>query len=504
LPADGAAQGAQPACKGTASRGHSPPANAQKEQTSGDNIDRGKGRVNAPSHPYTDHGGRIVWHRQTATKRDGIVIEKIPLANFRARIVADITRDDGVETMRCYEIAATLGERSFRFEVLAARFNSMAWVHEHLGANAIVATGQGMQACLLNAVLELSAGNISERQVFAHTGWREIDGRMYFLHAGGALGTNGNRDDVDVMLPEQLKCVELNQPDDAKSLVQAVRAQLLLQTLAPMRIMAPLLAAAYRAPLGESDITAAPWGRTGHFKTEAAILVQQHFGAGMDARHLPLSWVHDTANTIEHVLSVGKDIVTVVDEYVHGETPAGRATMQTKVERVIRAQGNASGRGRMRADTTLRPPRPPRGQLVSTGEEVPAGQSLRARILTAEVRQNDINVERLTRSQEDAAAGKYATAMAGFIIWLANDLEGARRAFQTMRQELRSSVNPSTDARGRYRAARRRVASLAPVLHRYRCDQRGRGGAHGGAGVGRSNRGRNGAGGTAAGERASR
>ena len=48
-----------------------------------------------------------------------------------------------------------------------------------------------------------------------------------------------------------------------------------------------------------------------------------------------------------------------------------------EADRLVRAQGNRSGRQRMRQDSTLRPAKPPRGLLLSTGEDVPRGHSLR-------------------------------------------------------------------------------------------------------------------------------
>jgi hypothetical protein len=73
----------------------------------------------------------------------------------------------------------------------------------------------------------------------------------------------------------------------------------------------------------------------------------------------------------------------------------------------------------MRPDGSLRPPRPPRGLVLSTGEDVPRGQSLRSRLLIVEVSPGDVNVERLTACQRDAAAGLFAQALAGFVRWLA-------------------------------------------------------------------------------------
>lgn len=109
-----------------------------------------------------------------------------------------------------------------------------------------------------------------------------------------------------------------------------------------------------------------PWGKTGHGETAFAAIAQQRYGPKMDADHLPLAW-ESTANTIEAVLSAAKDVPVVVDEYVPGESTHASAKLQEKAERVIRSVGHASGRGRMRADTALRPARPPRCQLISTG-----------------------------------------------------------------------------------------------------------------------------------------
>ena len=432
----GSPQGAKPACRSIASRGHRPPENAARAGAGSPHVALPNGRVNCP---YDDDGGQIVWHRKTKGKDGAEGTEEIELANFKARIISDITRDDGVETVRHYEIAATLGNRPFRFEVPATHFGSMRWVHEHMGAGAVVAPGQGMQARLQHAILVLSAGTFEERHVYAHTGWREVDGYMYFLHAGGALGANGHRTDIDVDLPEQLARFELVEPEDDADLRRAVRKSLLLELLAPTRVMAPVLGAIYRAPLGGSDITVALNAPTGRGKTEMAAIAQQHFGTGMDARRLPLAW-ESTANVLEMVLSAGKDVLVTIDEYVPGESYGARSFLQAKAERVIRAQGNATGRGRMRADTSLRRVRPPRGQLLSTGEEVPTGQSLRARMMIVEVRAGEIDWGRMSVAQVLAADGTYATAMGGFIIWLASRLDEARRRFQEKRLEIRQEV----------------------------------------------------------------
>ena len=86
---------------------------------------------------------------------------------------------------------------------------------------------------------------------------------------------------------------------------------------------------------------------------------------------------------------------------------------------MLRAQGNRSGRGRMRPDATLKPIKPTRGLILSTGEDIPPGQSLRARLLTVELDPETLDWEKLTATQTDAANGLYAQAMAGYLRWLA-------------------------------------------------------------------------------------
>jgi hypothetical protein len=431
----GGLEGAEPAYKSAAPGGQSPPESAEgKEQPNAENLSPGGPCVNghADPFPYSDTEAGIIWHKS----RD----QHIRITNFKARIIGDVSRDDGVEATRHYEIAATLGERPYRFEIGANQFRNVAgWVAEKLGAGAIVEPGPAMEARVRHAIQTLSGEGITEKHIYAHTGWREIDGQMRFLHSGGALGKGGHCVDIEVDLPGQLSRYELIEPEDKESLQKAVRRSLLLMTLAPPRVMAAALGAVYRAPIGSSDITVGLYGGTGHGKTEMAALLQQHYGPGMDARNLPLAW-ESTANVIEDVLSAGKDVLVVVDEYVPGENSVDRARLQAKADRVIRAQGNATGRGRMRPDGTLRRVKPPRGQLLSTGEEVPAGQSLRARMMTVEVRQGEINWASMSKAQAAAAAGEYSTAAAGFVMWLANDLEAVRKFFQARRLQFRDKA----------------------------------------------------------------
>jgi hypothetical protein len=165
-----------------------------------------------------------------------------------------------------------------------------------------------------------------------------------------------------------------------------VACSLGLRAVAPDHATVPLLGAIYRAVIGGSDMSVHISGFTGAQKTELAALAQQHFGPTMNARALPASW-EATANKQEMMASAAKDVVFVIDDYVlsNGGMSVDRACLNAKADRVLRAQGNNSARGRLRPDATMRSERPPRGLIVYTGVDVPGGNSLRARIIIIEL-----------------------------------------------------------------------------------------------------------------------
>jgi hypothetical protein len=235
---------------------------------------------------------------------------------------------------------------------------------------------------------------------------------------------------------------------EADELAAAIRASLaLLDDLAPDRLVFPLLGAVYRAALGEApgsiDLSVHLAGPHGAGKSELAALAQQHFGAGMDARHLPASW-SSTANALEGLAFAAKDALLVVDDYAPRGALGDRQRLERDADRLFRAQGNRAGRQRMRADGSLRPDRPPRGLILSTGEDVPSGQSLRGRLLVLEVSPGDVPLARLTPHQRAAAAGLYAQALAGFVRWLAPQYDELCGRLPGERAELRDRAMTGT------------------------------------------------------------
>jgi hypothetical protein len=366
------------------------------------------------------------------------------LTNYQAAITANIRLDDGVETRCECEINAELMGRRFQFAIAASEFASMDWSIGRMGATAITFPNQRDYARTAIQSLSMSA---EERYIFAHTGWRNLDSRWTFLHAGGAICETGAATGVHVRLLGQMSRYELRVSRSPETLASAVRGSLRLIDLAPPAVSFPLLAATYRAVLGEADFALHLAGETGAFKSELAALHQQHFGAAMNRLHLPGAW-SSTGNALESLAFLAKDALLVIDDFAPQGNSGDVARYHAAADRVFRAAGNQAGRSRLDSSARLREPKPPRALILATGEDIPRGQSVRARLLILELSRDSINAARLSECQKDAHEGAYAEAMGGFVQWLAGRYTEAREGFDQKVSEYRTtSLRNSVHAR---------------------------------------------------------
>lgn len=405
----------------------------------------------SPEHAYREIDGQMIYLRPTP---EGPV--PVVLANFTARIIAQAQVDDGAERSAVFTVSASLRGRSVTFDVTAARFESLTWISEQLGAEAIVSPGQ-MTASRVRAAIKHLSLPIATRYAYGHTGWVEHDGHHVYLHSRGGIGQDGIVPEVECDLDGTLERYTLPAPPvDESELAEAVRATLALLELAPPRVVVPLLCSIVRAPLGSTSTALHVVGRSGLFKSEVVALAQQHFGPEMNAQHLPGSW-ESTDNALEEMAFRAKDALLVIDDFCPRGAQADHARLHARAARIFRATGNRSARQRMRVDGTLRPSRPPRCLVVSTGEDMPGGASIRARLLAVEVRQGDIDPHVLTELQEAGTEGRFAAGMSAYINWLAARLGAIRQAQPGMLASLRTAAYRS-DA---HRRTKSTIADLA-------------------------------------------
>lgn len=341
------------------------------------------------------------------------------LTNFTAVITADVVKDDGERTSGALKIEGKLKGKPFAVVVSRSEFETMSWPIEQLGAEAIVYPNFKDHA--RTAIQELSP-NKSVQHIYQHTGWTRVEGKPYFLHAGGAIGAEGLITSLAVELPRQLSRYRLPRPPRGAELVRSIRASLKILDVCPERLTLPLFSAIWRPVLGEVDVALYLSGQSGNGKSELAALAQQHYGPEMSRRHLPANW-ESSANALQGITYYAKNSLVTVDDFVPKGSAGDIARQHKEADRLIRAAGNLQGRETLTATRQLRGSYYPRSLILSTGEDIPKGASCRARMVVCETEPSDMNWSLLTECQAEAAAGLYAQTMAAFIEWVAPRLD---------------------------------------------------------------------------------
>lgn len=394
----------------------------------------------ASTGPYDEQRGRIVYKRE---RPDGF-LDVVPLCNWTGRIVEERVVDDGATAEMNFIIKGTLdnGRPLPPAEVPAAQFQGMSWTTKFWGSDAVIYSGRDGRDRIRDAIQRFSMEGKARRTIFKHSGWRKVGGEWVFLHGEGAVGASGTRDDVEVHLEAGLAAAVL--PDIPDDLPDAVRATLAAWTFGPDRITLPVLAAVFRAPLCEvarAVFSLFLVGSTGVFKTEIATLAQR-FSGPFTAHSLPGNF-SSTANALEKLTFLGKDNLLVLDEYTpKGSSSRQVAEMHDKGERIFRAVGNVAPRGRLTDTTAMRSGFTPRGLVVATGEDLPLGQSLLARLVVLEVNAGDVSPRKLSFAQ-DAASG-FPGVMAGYLRWLAPRIDDLKKTARKHLDALRDRATEGT------------------------------------------------------------
>ena len=355
------------------------------------------------------------------------------LANFTAQIVRDLVVDEDRDH-RQFEIHAKLAGHAQRILISANAFQRMHWVLDRLGPGAIVYPGQQQH---LRAAIQALSGSIVQERIFSHLGWRKLGGEWIYLHAGGAIDARGARSDLQVLIPAALCHYHPVVPVDANDRLAAIRGSIEFLSLAADRITIPLLAGVYRAALGGLDYSLFLVGQSGTFKSTLASLCQQHFGSAMDGSHLPANFA-STANALEELAYAAKDALLTVDDFVPIQG-AGDGALHALAERLFRAAGNRQGRNRLAGATRLDTGHPPRALMLATGEALPRGHSLQARLLTIHIRPGDVHRDRLSECQRNGHHGQLAMAMGAFLMWVANHYEEIQTRIAQRILEVRST-----------------------------------------------------------------
>jgi hypothetical protein len=349
----------------------------------------------ALEHFFVDADGNTALEMLVGSER---VAGPTSIANFSAKITADITIDSGALQSREFELEAVVGGNRIVFTLPAKAFADMSWIAEKLGPTAIVRAGRKPLEQFREAVQRLST-NVERRLVFGRLGWTSYRGDWVFLHAQGALGRDGPVDGISVRVPPLL--VRYTLPAPPVDPVPALRQTFALLERLPDAVGLPLFGTITSAALDE-HISGLPsaflLGGTGSFKSSLIAALLHLSGGPWTARSPLITW-DSTANSLEYLASLVGQTANWVDDLRPAVTAAEHASVQLATTRVFRETVTRAGRARSSTDMSQRPIFIPRGPLLTSGERLPSGASTLARLLIVTALPLDLDALSLVQQQ---------------------------------------------------------------------------------------------------------
>jgi len=393
--------------------------------------------VNTPNYIITKDGYMALKRRNKEGDR---VID--PLCNFVAHIKGAVIKDDGLEEKRFVSIEGRLynGKGLPDIEVPQSSFKTLDWVSDQWPLDARIFPGNSVVGHLRNYV-QMSAESKPEIRVYCNTGWREVeqDGEKerFYVTPAGAIGA----ENVLVDLGE-LEGYGLPLEMDAVPVKDAVRCSLDFLKIGRPAVLYPLWGMMYSAPLEsiiKHDFVLWYLGRTGSMKSVITALALCHYGT-FSYDSLPLAWGSgSTEKGLMKMLSTLKDIPCVIDDWAPGGTNQQQNWNEKIAESVIRHVANKAKQVKLYSDGSVAKTPRPRGAVITSGEQLPSGESRNARLFVVDMMGDDLNIDALTLAQGESSM--YSYAMANYIAWLANDWDNLTRDLRGYWTECRNQLS---------------------------------------------------------------
>lgn len=369
------------------------------------------------------------------------------LCNFLPYIVSEVTLDDGAEESKRLVLGGVRQDGSPlpEIEVTGSDLGAFNWLIDKWGADCVLEIGPNIRDSVRYAI-QMTAPDAERQTVYEVTGWKKIGGDWRFLMPGGT--------DLTVRLPGKLGRYAF--PPEASPEALSVLPCLLENPPAPKEVIWPLLACAFLSPLNcflrmgdcEPKFMLLFLGRTGTGKSTLSSFFLSFFGH-FTPSDLPISF-RDTKNSIGECCAMLSDVLTCVDDF-HPSSRKEEQELAEKAQTLARAYGDRVGRGRLRADVTLMPARPPRGNAILTAELPPEiGESGLARCFTIELRPGDFDMGAYKFFEDASRQRLLQSCMLLFTTWLREkflcDEETEKKfvyylrgVFENYRENLRSS-----------------------------------------------------------------
>ncbi len=357
----------------------------------------------------------IKWQKLCKVDKSGASI----LCDFVPIPKETVIHDDGVERTVEYVIGATYKGRELEdAHVSPEAMGAMRWPEAAWPYMGNIRPTKGARDYVRDAIMRAGQTmGVGMRTIYGHTGMREIDGKMCYLYNGGAIGAIG----ASVELKNNARYYTMETPASEKEGAAALE---MLASCFPARIILPLLAQAFLAPVYslleemEEPPSYAVYvvGRTNSYKSTLVGYVESMFGKFYLRRHT--ATFQDTMASVRKSAFVAKDALFVVDDYNPETDAARRRSMDALAQAVITSIADRAGRNGLDARHNQRDAEPARCTCIMTGEQLPGLNAGRVtRLYVIDVAPGEIagDVEFLATFQKAEKGGVYRAAMRGYI-----------------------------------------------------------------------------------------
>lgn len=374
----------------------------------------------------------------------------IKLCNFTAKITEENIIDDGLDSQHVFSIAGKLHDRTplQKIDIPAEKFSGLTWVSKW-GSRCCLEPGATTRDYIRHAIQKASP-DAPVLTHYGHTGWREIGGQQFYLHADGAIGAGPDMPHVSVKLSRELKRYALPPSPLKKTASESggleaerkgLETSLSFLNIGSRSVTLPLWCTTYLAPLTTllnpmPNFSLYNYGNSGTFKTTLAILTLAHFGTFSGAESL--SNFEDTPGILEKRSFMLKDSLHVIDDYHPSANRKAAESKENIAQRMIRAYSNRTARGRLNSDLSEKGRYEPRGMMIITGEEQPTLESTLARVCIIEVTEGALDRAKLSEIQKNADALPYA--MSSYLAWIKDNMSEIKESFPARFRALREQA----------------------------------------------------------------
>ncbi len=372
-------------------------------------------------HPYKVKNNCLYVEK---SDKNGIYDRK--LCNFIAWVVSEITIDSGTEEKKHLVICGQHenGNKLKKIEIAGSELANFSWLMEYWGIDCVLEPCYSVKEHLRYAI-QSTAVNADKQTKYMVTGWKKINDEWHYLMPGDT--------GLTVKLTGKLSRYEMPHSFSQSSVELAW--SMFQSPLIPKEILYTMFAYTFLTPLNEflHKVNHEPkfvlmlLGKTGARKSTLSALFLSFFGR-FTSSDLPLSF-RDTANNIMHQTAILKDVLTCIDDFHPTSSKEGQQLTQT-AQAIMRAYGDRTGRGRLKADSTPMDSVPPKGNAIITAEFAPdIGESGTARYFSLELKTGDVNLSALSNFQDKASKGLLEESMYAYIKMIADLVNDAEDYF---------------------------------------------------------------------------